>query len=130
MDRRELMKRAGMAALVTGFGSARAFALETVTLPSENGERPSHSQKVGVKIVTAVGHQGEIADLVRGLESSTDQVTAGADMFHPWQDEFSEPEISPGLPSLQTALFDQFIAEPTKSKCRLVVLEVRTRYLG
>ena len=40
IDRRELMKRAGMAALVTGFGSARAFALETVTLPFENGERP------------------------------------------------------------------------------------------
>src|SRR5262249_38290799 len=40
IDRRELMKRAGMAALVTGFGSAKAFALETVTLPFENGERP------------------------------------------------------------------------------------------
>src|ERR1700739_713754 len=40
IDRRELMKRAGMAALVTGFGSAKGFALETVTLPFENGERP------------------------------------------------------------------------------------------
>jgi len=33
LDRRELMKRAGMAALLTGFGSQRAFALDTVTLP-------------------------------------------------------------------------------------------------
>jgi DMSO/TMAO reductase YedYZ molybdopterin-dependent catalytic subunit len=40
IDRRELMKRAGMAALATGFGSAKAFALETVTLPFDNGERP------------------------------------------------------------------------------------------
>ena len=40
IDRRELMKRAGMAAIVTGFGSAKAFALETVTLPFDNGERP------------------------------------------------------------------------------------------
>ena len=40
LDRRELMKRAGMTALATGFGSARAFALETVTLPFDNGERP------------------------------------------------------------------------------------------
>src|SRR5215510_14308103 len=40
LDRREMMKRAGMAALATGFGSARAFALDTVTLPFENGERP------------------------------------------------------------------------------------------
>src|ERR1700754_2274820 len=40
LDRRELMKRAGMAALATGLGSTRAFALDTVTLPFENGERP------------------------------------------------------------------------------------------
>jgi DMSO/TMAO reductase YedYZ molybdopterin-dependent catalytic subunit len=40
IDRRELMKRAGMAALLTGIGSAKAFALETVTLPFDNGERP------------------------------------------------------------------------------------------
>ena len=40
LDRREMMKRAGMAALATGFGSAKAFALDTVTLPFDNGERP------------------------------------------------------------------------------------------
>src|SRR5713101_5326125 len=40
LDRRELMKRAGMAALVTGLGSSRALALDTVTLPFDNGERP------------------------------------------------------------------------------------------
>ena len=40
LDRRELMKRAGLAALATGFGSARAFATDTVTLPFDNGERP------------------------------------------------------------------------------------------
>src|ERR1700722_4277001 len=40
LDRREMMKRAGMAALATGFGSVRAFALDTVTMPFENGERP------------------------------------------------------------------------------------------
>ena len=40
LDRRELMKHAGMAALATGFGSVKAFALDTVTLPIGNGERP------------------------------------------------------------------------------------------
>src|ERR1700719_1317368 len=40
LDRRELMKRAGLAALATGFGPATAFALDTVTLPFDNGERP------------------------------------------------------------------------------------------
>src|ERR1700681_1945814 len=40
IDRREIMKRAGMAALATGFGSLKALALDTVTLPFDNGERP------------------------------------------------------------------------------------------
>ena len=40
LDRRDLMKRAGIAALVTGLGSRAAFALDTVTLPFGNGERP------------------------------------------------------------------------------------------
>lgn len=46
LDRRELMKRAGVAALATGFASTRALA-ETVTLPFDNGERPivSYPQK-------------------------------------------------------------------------------------
>jgi len=41
LDRREMMKRAGMAALgaATGLGSVKALALDTVTLPFDNGER-------------------------------------------------------------------------------------------
>jgi hypothetical protein len=35
-----MMKRAGIAALATGFGSLKALALDSVTLPFENGERP------------------------------------------------------------------------------------------
>src|SRR5690242_18678607 len=47
LDRRELMKRAGLAALATGLGSTRALALDTAILPFENGERPivSYPQK-------------------------------------------------------------------------------------
>src|SRR6266404_5449652 len=40
LDRREMMKHAAMAALAAGFGLAKAFALDTVTLPFDNGERP------------------------------------------------------------------------------------------
>lgn len=40
IDRRDLLKGAGMAALVTSLGSSRALALDTVTLPFGNGERP------------------------------------------------------------------------------------------
>jgi sulfite dehydrogenase len=40
LDRRQLMKQAGLAAVAAGFGSFRALALDTVTLPFDNGERP------------------------------------------------------------------------------------------
>jgi DMSO/TMAO reductase YedYZ molybdopterin-dependent catalytic subunit len=42
LDRREIIRRAGLAALgaATGLSSVKAFALDTVTLPFDNGERP------------------------------------------------------------------------------------------
>jgi sulfite dehydrogenase (cytochrome) subunit A len=40
LDRRELIKGAGLAAIATGLGSARALALDTISLPFDNGERP------------------------------------------------------------------------------------------
>src|ERR1700745_572508 len=47
LDRREWLKRAGMAALGAGFGATRALALDTVMMPFDNGERPivSYPQK-------------------------------------------------------------------------------------
>src|SRR3954469_21585983 len=40
LDRREMMKRAGVAALATGFGSSKLLALQSTMLPFGNGERP------------------------------------------------------------------------------------------
>src|SRR6201994_1497213 len=41
MDRRELLKRTGLAALAAGFSSPQAFALDDdVVLPFDNGARP------------------------------------------------------------------------------------------
>ena len=40
IDRRELLKRAGFTALTAGLASSPAFALDTVVLPFENGQRP------------------------------------------------------------------------------------------
>jgi len=41
MDRRELLKRTGLAALAAGFSSPRAFALDNeIVLPFDNGQRP------------------------------------------------------------------------------------------
>src|SRR5579863_4419830 len=40
IGRRELLKRTGLAALAAALPSSRAFAVDTVVLPFENGERP------------------------------------------------------------------------------------------
>src|ERR1700760_1089606 len=41
MDRRELLRRTGLAALAAGFSSSPAFALDDVVdLPFDNGQRP------------------------------------------------------------------------------------------
>ncbi len=40
IDRRDLLKGAGMAAVMTSLGASKALALDTVTLPFGNGERP------------------------------------------------------------------------------------------
>jgi sulfite dehydrogenase (cytochrome) subunit A len=40
LDRRELLKRAGMTAVASALPVTKAFALDTVTLPFDNGERP------------------------------------------------------------------------------------------
>ncbi len=40
VDRREFLKRAGLAALASGLTSSRAFALDEVVLPFDNGKRP------------------------------------------------------------------------------------------
>ena len=40
VDRREFLKRAGFAALASGLTSSRAFALDEVVLPFDNGKRP------------------------------------------------------------------------------------------
>src|SRR3954468_7687149 len=39
-DRRDLLKGAGLAAAATALNPAKALALDTVTLPFANGERP------------------------------------------------------------------------------------------
>jgi hypothetical protein len=78
--------------------------------------------------MAAVRRNSEVADLVRRLERSTQQVTASLDMFRPWHDETSELQIGPGLEPLQSALLHQFVAEPTESKSFLVAAEVWAGY--
>jgi hypothetical protein len=91
-------------------------------------ERVSRREKVSVQALAAIGRKCEVAGLVRGLESTTQQITASANMYRPWHDEISEDHTGPGLEALQSVFFDQFVAEPTESKSGLVVAEVRSGY--
>src|SRR5882724_1373028 len=89
-------------------------------------ERISRREKVRVQVVAAISRKGEVADFVRGIESATHQIAASLDMSCPWHDDISERHIGTGLEARQSAFFDQFIAEPTKSKAVLVVAETRS----
>ena len=91
-------------------------------------ERVSRREKVSVQALAAIGCKREVAGPVCGLESAAQQITASPDMFRPWHDKISEDHTGPGLEALQSAFFDQFIAEPTESKSGLVVAEVRSCY--
>ena len=91
-------------------------------------ERLSRRQKVRVHVVEAVRRKTKVADPVRGLESPTYEVTAGANMFRPRHDVTSESQIGPGLEALQSTFFDQFMAEAAEAKSDVVVAEAWASY--
>src|SRR4029077_11640483 len=89
-------------------------------------ERIARREKGRVQVQAAVRRQGEIADLVRGLELPTQQIAASLDMFRPGHDKISKAHIGPGLEAPQSAFFDQFIAKPAESTSGCVVVEMWT----
>src|SRR4029077_4879159 len=90
-------------------------------------ERVACREKVRGQMVAAVGHIGEIAHPIRCLQRTVQQIAPSLDMSRPRQDETSEAHIGPGLKALQSALFDEVMAEPAESKSGLVVAEARSR---
>ena len=87
-------------------------------------ERIAGDEKVRVQVVAAIRRKGEVADFVRGIEGATHQIAVDPDMSRPLHDDISERHIGPGLETLQSAFFDQFIAQPTELISGLVVAEV------
>ena len=88
-------------------------------------ERIARREHVAVQVVTAVRRKSEVTALVRRLERAAHQITAGPDMSRPWQDASSKEHIGSGLEAPQSALFDQFIAQPTEAKSGLVIAKMR-----
>src|SRR5262249_5773751 len=88
----------------------------------------SRREKVRDQVVAAVSCIGQVTDFVRGIEGATHQIAAGLDMSRPWRDVISKDHIGSSLKALQSALFDQVIAEPTKSRTSLVIAEARSGY--
>ena len=60
----------------------------TLGFPLHLNQRISSRQKVRVQVVAAVSRKSEVAGLVRGLESATQQITASPEMFRPWHDSY------------------------------------------
>jgi len=88
-------------------------------------ERIARHKKVRVQIGTAESCKSKIADLVCGLERPTQQIADSLDMSRPGEDLNCKVIIGPGLKTLQSAFFDQIIAELAEAKPGLVVTEAR-----
>src|SRR5262245_59221819 len=88
----------------------------------------SRREKVRDQVVAAVSCIGQVTDLVRGIEGAAHQIAAGLDMARPGRDVISKDHIGSGLKALQSALFDQVIAEPTELRASLIVAETRSGY--
>src|SRR5262249_4344220 len=91
-------------------------------------ERVSRREKIRVQVLAAERGKRQIAGLVCDIEGATHQFAASADMCRPGHDDVAEQHVGPRLEAPQPALFDQLIAEPTKSSPRLVVAEARPGY--
>src|SRR5215831_8718511 len=88
----------------------------------------SRREKVRYQVVAAISCISQVTDFVRGIECATHQIAARLNMSRPWCDVISKDHIGSSLKALQSALFDQVIAEPTELKGSLVVAEARSRY--
>src|ERR1700688_880588 len=86
----------------------------------------SHGEKVRVQVDWAIGRKREVTDFARCIDGATHQIAASPNMFRPWHDDISERHICTGLEALQSAFFDQFIAELTELKAGLIVAEARS----
>jgi len=88
-------------------------------------ERIARREKVRVQIGTAVSCKGKVANLVCGLERPTQQIAGSLDVSRPGEDLNCKVIIGPGLETLQSAFFDQIIAELAEAKPGLVVTKAR-----
>ena len=103
----------------------RANARPISTWRCTSDERISRRKQVRVQTDMAVCGKGEIAALAGDLERTPQDIAAGPDMSRPRYDVSPEVFVGPGLEALQLALFDQLVAEPTKSKAGRIVAEAR-----
>src|SRR5262249_40194245 len=65
----------------------------------------------------------EITDLIRGIESAAQHVTGDPHVFHPRCDHGGKTQKGNPLEALRPEAFYEYQADPTESKCRLVVSE-------
>src|SRR5260370_13961548 len=86
-------------------------------------QRIASSEKVRDQIPRAESCKGKVADLVCGLERPTQQIADSLDMSRPGEDLNCKVVVGPGLKTLQSAFFDQIVAELPEAKSGLIVAE-------
>ena len=89
-------------------------------------QRLAGEQQVRVQILAGVGAIGEVADPVRRFERAAYQIAADPNVLRPALDIDREVEIRARLEALQTAPFDEVVAELAEAKSGLVVAEKRS----
>src|ERR1700747_3607907 len=89
-------------------------------------ERVACREQVRGQLVAAKRRVCHVTYLGCGLERAEHQIPASADMFRPGQNDIAKVHIGPSLKALQSASFDQVIAESTETVSGLVVTESRS----
>src|ERR1044071_3309542 len=89
------------------------------------GEVIARGQHVRVDMDQGTGCTNDVADAVGAFDRTTQHITTGLDRSRPRDDHGSEHEIGSRLKAFPSALFDQFIPDPTEAVPRLVVAKPR-----
>ena len=84
-------------------------------------------QHVFDQMVAAITRKGKVTDFVGSIEGPDHKIAPGPDMFCPWQNDISEGHIRPSLKTLQSAFFDQIIAELDRIEIRLYSYRISDR---
>jgi hypothetical protein len=88
-------------------------------------ERVACEKTIRSRVNAVIRRVDEITNLVCVVERAVQKFAASSNMFGHRKNDVSEMHAGSGLEPLQSASFDQIVAEPPKSVCSLIVAKAR-----